>query len=133
MNIKVILCNCDGLKFMPESLDMNKLPYELQNDKDISYVVLHPQLCGDGGVMMLRDVLRSAAEDDYFVVAGCGPENQPHFLGHVLEELNFPEERFIGVPIRCGDNASARTAVLEAVGELVAKKNASVMVDAFGG
>jgi len=133
MNIKVILCNCDGVKFMPESLDMNKLPYELENDSDISYVVMHPQLCGSGGVTMLRDLLKAAGPEDYFVVAGCGPDNQPHFLGHVLDELSFPEERFIGVNIRCSDNGGARNAILRAIGQLVAEKNSNVMADAFGG
>jgi heterodisulfide reductase subunit A-like polyferredoxin len=132
VNIKVILCNCDGLKFMPESLDMNTLPHELENDSDVTYALMHPQLCGSGGVSMLRDLLKSAGPDDYFVVAGCGPDNQPHFLGHVLDEIGFPEERFVGVNIRCSDNSNARDSVLRAVGELITIKNANA-VDAFGG
>lgn len=132
MNIKVILCNCDEIKFMPEALDMNTLPHELQADNDVTYAIVHPQLCGAGGTVLLRDLLKSAGPDDYFVVAGCGAENQPHFLGHVLDELGFPEDRFIGVNIRCTDNGGARNAVLQAVGELVQIKNGSP-VDAFGG
>ena len=81
---------------------------------------------------MLRDLLSAAAPNDYFVVAGCGPENQTHFLGHVVDGLRFPDERFIGVNIRGMDNIQARSAVLEAVGELIARKNDSP-VDAFGG
>lgn len=133
MNIKVIVCNCNGIKFMPEGLDMNSLPFELENDKDIAYAVVHPQLCGRGGVNMLHDLLSAAGPKDYFVVAGCGPENQPHFLGHVVDAMRFPDERFIGVNIRGMDNAQARAAVLEAVGELIARKDESPVVDAFGG
>lgn len=133
MNIKVIVCNCNGLKFMPEGLDMNTLPFELEADNDVSYAVVHPQLCGRGGVNMLQDLLKAASADDYFVVAGCGPENQPHFLGHVVDGMKFPDERFVGVNIRGMDNDQARTAVLEAVGSLVASKNANAPVDAFGG
>jgi len=132
MNIKVILCNCDGLKFMPESLDMNTLPHELEADKDVTYAIMHPQLCGAGGVGLLTDLLKSAGPDDYFVVAGCGPDNQPHFLGHVLDEVGFPAQRFIGVNIRCQDNHDARGAILQAVGTLINIKNAAP-VDAFGG
>jgi heterodisulfide reductase subunit A-like polyferredoxin len=134
VNIKVIICNCNGLKFMPEALDMNTLPFELENDKDIAYAVVHPQLCGRGGVNLLRDLLKSAAPDDYFVVAGCGPENQPHFLGHVVDEMRFPEERSIGVNIRCMNNQEARAAILEAIGDLFARMGENpVLVDAFGG
>ena len=133
MNIKVIICNCNGIKFMPEGLDMNLLPFELENDNDIAYAVVHPQLCGRGGVNMLQDLLSAAQPNDYFVVAGCGPENQPHFLGHVVDGMRFPDERFIGVNVRGLDNAQARTAILEAVGELMARKNDSPVVDAFGG
>jgi hypothetical protein len=132
VNIKVILCNCDDIKFMPEALDMNTLPHELEADSDITWAVVHPQLCGDGGTTLLKDLLNSASPDDYFVVAGCGAENQPHFLGHVLDETQFPAERFIGVSIRGANNGSARNSILEAVGELVQIKNAQP-VDAFGG
>ncbi len=131
MNIKVILCNCDGVKFMPESLDMNTLPHELEKDSDVTYALMHPQLCGAGGTTMLRDLLKTAGPDDYFVVAGCG-DNQQLFLGHVLDETGFPQERFVGVNVRCSDNAGARQAVLRAVGELIQIKTGAA-VDAFGG
>jgi heterodisulfide reductase subunit A-like polyferredoxin len=133
VNIKVIVCACDGIKFMPEGLDLNSLPFELENDKDITYAVTHPQLCGSGGVGLLEDLLRGARPDDYFVVAGCGAENQLHFLGHVVDAMRFPDERFLGVNIRGMDNAQARAAVLEAVGSLLARKNEIGVADAFGG
>lgn len=134
MTIKVIICNCNGLKFMPEGLDMNTLPYELENDTDIAYAVVHPQLCGTGGVNMLHDLLKAAGPEDHFIVAGCGPENQPHFLGHVIDDMRFPDERFVGVNIRCMNNDQARAAILEAVGHLLARKGeGTVVADAFGG
>lgn len=133
MTIKIIICNCNGLKFMPENLDMNTLPFELEADKDVAYAVVHPQLCGRGGLTVLGDLLRSAQPDDYFVVAGCGPENQTHFLGCVTDELKFPEERFVGVNIRGMNNDQARTAVLEAAGRLLTSRTNTAQVDAFGG
>jgi len=134
MNIKILICNCDGIKFMPEGLDMNTLPFELENDKDVTYAVVHPQLCGSGGVNVLYDLLKAAGPEDYFVVAGCGPDNHPHFLGHVVDRVRFPDERFVGVNIRGMDNTQARTAILEAVGELLESRSAGVVTgDAFGG
>lgn len=133
MNIKVILCNCDEIKFMPEALDMNTLPHELEADSDVTWAIVHPQLCGEGGTTLLKDLLESAGPDDYFVVAGCGAENQPHFLGHVLDETGFPADRFIGVNIRCANNAGARNSILEAVGGLVQIKNAQPADAFFGG
>jgi heterodisulfide reductase subunit A-like polyferredoxin len=133
MKIKVVLCNCNGIKFMPESLDMNTLPFEIENDLDVEYAVVHPQLCGRGGLNMLHELLVNAAPDDHFVVAGCG-ENQVQFLGHVVDQAKFPDERFVSVNIRCSDNVQARQAILEAVGELMARNNRSAMVsDGFGG
>ena len=133
MKIKVVLCNCNGIKFMPEGLDMNTLPYELENDLDVQWAITHPQLCGRGGLSLLEELLANAAEDDYFVVAGCG-DNQAQFLGHVLDAAKFPEQRFISVNIRGLDNAGARKAILEAVGDLLAHKNqAAMVVDGFGG
>jgi hypothetical protein len=133
MRIKVILCNCNGIKFMPEALDMNTLPFELETDLDVDYAVAHPQLCGRGGQNVLSELLRGARKDDYFVVAGCG-DNEMQFLRHVLDEIKFPEERFVSVNIRCSDNVEARKTILEAVGELKAKAGRSpVVADAFGG
>jgi heterodisulfide reductase subunit A-like polyferredoxin len=133
MKIKVVLCNCNGIKFMPESLDMNTLPFEIESDLDVEYAVVHPQICGRGGLNMLSELLKAADEDDYFVVAGCG-DNQRQFLGHVVDEAKFPDERFVSVNIRCTDNVQARQAVLEAVGELLARKGAGATVsDGFGG
>ena len=133
MNIKVILCNCNGLKFMPEGIDMNTLPYDLEKDTDIAYAVSHPQLCGSGGINLLRDLLKAAGPNDYFIAAGCGPETQLHFLGHVIDELRFPGERFLGVNIRGMDNDQAHAAVLEAIGCLLVRKNEMGVADAFGG
>jgi|SRR3954451_4304915 len=134
MKIKVVLCNCNGLDVEPESLDMNSLPHEIEEDIDVQYAVMHPQLCGRGGVNLLRDLLRSSDQETYFLVAGCGPELQPQFMSHVLTGTGFPPDHFIPVDIHGTDNEGARTAVLEAVGRLLARKvEGSMAVDGFGG
>ena len=133
MNIKVILCNCDGLKLMPESIDLNTLPFDLESDTNIAYTVTHPQLCGAGGTALLGDLLKISGPQDFFVVAGCGPANQVHFLHHVTEGAKFPDDRFVGVNIRGMNNDQARAAVLETIGRLLARKNEAISADAFGG
>lgn len=135
MKVKVLICNCNGLKLAAEDLDMNTLPYDIEVDVDVQYAIVAPQLCGRGGIALLRDLLRAAAPDDYFVVAGCGPEDEADLLGHVLNEAGFPPERFIGVTIRCASsNQQAREAILEAVGRLMSRSNeGSMALDGFGG
>ena len=135
MKVKVLICNCNGLKLAPEDLDMNTLPFDVELDVDVQYAIVAPQLCGRGGIALLHDLLRGAGPDDYFVVAGCGPEDEADLLGHVLREAGFPRERFIGVTIRCASsNQQAREAILEAVGRLMAKSNeGSMALDGFGG
>jgi heterodisulfide reductase subunit A-like polyferredoxin len=134
MKIKVLICNCNGLKLTPEDLDMNTLPFEVERDVDVQYAIVHPQLCGRGGLELLRDLMRGATGDSYFVVAGCEPAEQGDLLGHILRENGFPAERFVSVPIRCSNNASAREAILEAIGRLMAeKKEGSMALDGFGG
>lgn len=118
---------------MTEGSDMNALPSELENDVDIAYAVTHPRLCGSGGLNLFSDLLKAADSNDYFVVAGCGPENQRHFLGHVAEDVHFPEERLIGVNIRGLNSAEARSAILETIGSLLARRGELITADAFGG
>jgi heterodisulfide reductase subunit A-like polyferredoxin len=135
MKIKVLICNCNGLKFAPEDLDMNTLPFDVERDVDIQYAIVHPQLCGKGGLAFLGDLLRGAEPDSYFLIAGCEPKAQQELLGHALVSSSFPPDRFVGVTIRCASsNAEARNAILEAVGRLLVSKNeGSLALDAFGG
>jgi hypothetical protein len=135
MKIKVLICNCNGLKLAPEELDMNTLPFDVERDVDVQYAVVHPQLCGKGGIGLLGDLLRGATPDSYFVIAGCEPHEQRALLGHALLHGRFGEDRFIGVTIRCASsNAEARNKILEAIGQLLARASeGSLALDAFGG
>jgi heterodisulfide reductase subunit A-like polyferredoxin len=133
VNIKVILCNCNGLKLMPESVDMNTLASDLEKDTDIAYAISHPQICGSGGLNLLHDLLKAADPNDYFVVAGCDPEAQTQFLRHVAHEMHFPEDRLVGVNIRGLDKGEAHSAILETIGRLMAQQSQTATADAFGG
>lgn len=46
MESKVLLCNCKGLWDSFKHADMNKLPFEVESDRDVTYTVLSPQACG---------------------------------------------------------------------------------------
>ena len=134
MKIKVVVCNCNGLKFEPENLDMNSLPYEIEGDVDIEYAVTHPQLCGRGGTSLLRDLLKASKDDPetYILAAGCDEEPQWAFLGYTVKEAGFPRDRFISVSIRGCNHASARDAILDKIGAIIANRGTFV-VDGFDG
>ena len=134
MKIKVVFCNCNGLKLEPEDLDMNTLPDDVDSDIDVQYAVMHPKLCGRGGLAFLQDLLRGSDKDTYFLVAGCSSEMQPIFLGDAVRESGFPPERFVPVEIRGCNNREAREALFEAVGQILVRKGqGSMAVDGFGG
>ena len=135
MKIKVVFCNCNGLKLEPEDLDMNTLPDVVEQDVDIQYAVMHPKLCGRGGLVFLQDLLRGSDRDTHFLVAGCSSEMQPVFLGDAVRDSGFPADRLVGIDIRGMNNREARAAVLEEVGQLLVRKGegSSMAVDGFGG
>ena len=133
MKIKVVLCNCDGLKVEREDLDMNQLPYKIEQDIDVQYCIMHPQLCGSGGIVLLNDLLRGSSPDTCFIVGGCAPADQPLLLTQAIGETDFPKDQMAFVNVRGMNNQQARNAILEAVGQLLVRNREGTMVDAFGG
>lgn len=104
MEIKVLLCNCKGLCPSFKNSDMNTLPFQLESELEINYVMLHPMTCGQGGNQALIDVLHSAGDDTYIISAACAPSAQEKLFAKVLRTTGFPPERFITVDIRGTDN-----------------------------
>ncbi len=106
MKIKTLLCNCKGLCPSFKNTDMNTLPFELESDLDISYAIVHPELCGQDGNEILEDVLRAAEQDEdtYVVVGGCAPEAQKKLFKKILRNTGFPEDHFVPVDIRGTNN-----------------------------
>lgn len=76
MEIKVLVCNCEGLYPSFKGIDMNTLPFEAESELDVSYTILHPQLCGQGGSGVLMDVVSKANDDTYILSGACAPEAQ---------------------------------------------------------
>ena len=56
MKVKTLICNCKGLDPFRYA-DMNSLAFEIESEFDVSYAVVHPQLCAEGGNQILEDVL----------------------------------------------------------------------------
>ena len=106
MTTRVVLCNCKGLCPSFQKADMNTLPFQLEAELDVTYSVLHPQLCGQGGNAVLVEILRAAAGDpEAYVVSGaCAPEAQEKLFRKVMRQAAFPAERFVPVDIRGTDN-----------------------------
>jgi len=48
---------------------MNTMPFQIESELEVQYTVLHPQLCGQGGNAVLREVL-SRADEDTYVLSG---------------------------------------------------------------
>ncbi|MDR7520554.1 MAG: hypothetical protein QN123_13425 [Armatimonadota bacterium] len=125
MKIKMLLCNCKGLCPSFKDTNMNTLPFHLESELDIEYAVLHPQLCGQGGNVVLSEALRNADDDTRVVVGACAPEAQEKLFKKVLRMTGFNERRFIPVDIRGTDNEGILERLRKAV-ETLAKRPAEV-------
>jgi heterodisulfide reductase subunit A-like polyferredoxin len=119
VEIKILLCNCKGLCDSFKSVDMGTLPFQVESELDVTYTVLHPQLCGQGGNAALTDVLRSAGPDAYVMVGACAPEAQARLFRKVLRATGFDERRFIPVDIRGTDNVGVLERLKGAVERVV--------------
>ncbi len=106
MKVKVLICNCKGLCPSFKDADMNTLPFHLESEMDIMYAALHPMTCGQGGNIVLTELLRESAADPetYVVSAACAPKVQDELFKKVLRKAGFDEKRFIPVDIRGTDN-----------------------------
>lgn len=104
MEIKVLLCNCKGLCPSFKDTDMNTLPFQVESDLDVKYSVLHPQLCGQGGNVILTEALQTAGPDTYVVVGACAPEAQAKLFKKIMRNTGFDEHRFVPVDIRGTNN-----------------------------
>ena len=127
MKVKVLICNCKGLCPSFKNADMNTLPFELESEMDIEYGVLHPQLCGQGGNAVLKDLLRETAPDpETYVVSGaCAPEAQYKLFKKVFRDAGFDEKRFVPVDIRGTDNDGIVKRLKDRV-EVLARESESV-------
>lgn len=121
MNIKILLCNCKGLCQSFKDSDFNTLPFQIESDLDVKYVVLHPQLCGQGGNEVLADIFRESAKDpDTFIVSGaCAPEAQEKLFQKLMRKTGFDPKRFVPVDIRSTNNDGILAAIREKVEALL--------------
>ena len=124
MEIKVLLCNCKGLCPSFKGTDMNTLPFEVESELDVSYTILHPQLCSQGGNAVLMDVMSKANEDTYILSGACAPEAQHKLFKKLMRLTGFPPERFIPLDIRGTDNEGIMQRLRAKVEELVRAEEA---------
>ena len=108
---------------------MNTLPFEIESEMDVQYSVLHPQLCGQGGNVVMADILRVAAQDpEAFVVVGaCAPEAQTKLFKKVMRDAGFDPTRLVPLDIRGTDNEGILGRLREKVGALVKQAEESVL------
>ena len=123
MKVKTLICNCKGLD--PFRLaDMNTLPFEVESELDVSYAVVHPQLCAEGGNQILQDVLSSAENDPdtYVMVCACQEEIQKKLFMKALRHAEFDTDRFVPVDIRNTTNDGILDRIRERLTEITAPK-----------
>ncbi len=123
MKVKVVVCNCKGLCPSFKDADMNTLPFRLESEMDIQYAVLHPMTCGQGGNIVMTELLREAASDPetYIVSAACAPKVQDDLFKKVLRKAGFDPKRFIPVDIRGTDNEGITRRLKERVEALASE------------
>ena len=124
MEIKVLLCNCKGLCPSFKGTDMNTLPFEVESELNVSYAILHPQLCGQGGNAVLMDVMSKANADTYILSGACAPEAQDKLFKKLMRLTGFPPERFIPLDIRGTGNEGIVERLRAKVEELVQAEEA---------
>ena len=119
MKVKTLICNCKGLDPFRYA-DMNSLAFEIESELDVSYAVLHPQLCAEGGNQILQDVLRSAENDPdtYVMVCACQEETQRKLFKKALRNTNFDEQHFVPLDARNSTNDGILDRIRERLTEL---------------
>jgi heterodisulfide reductase subunit A-like polyferredoxin len=128
MKIKVLLCNCKGLCPSFKNADMNTMPFQVESELDVQYTIVHPQLCGQGGHVVLLEVLSRADQDTYVLSGACAPEAHEKLFKKLLRQTGFPAERFITVDIRGTDNEGILARLRSKVEEIVRKEEARTVV-----
>jgi heterodisulfide reductase subunit A-like polyferredoxin len=105
MKVKTLVCNCKGLDAFRYA-DMNTLPFEIESELDVAYAAVHPQLCAQGGMQVLEDVLRAAEADPdtYVMVCACAEETQKNLFKKALRRAGFDEKHFVPLDVRNATN-----------------------------
>ena len=124
MKIKTLICNCKGLSPSFKNTDMNTLPFEIESELAVDYALVHPELCGQGGIEILEDVLRSAEDDPdtYVLIGACAAETQKKAFKKLFRTTDFNEKRFVPVDIRGTTNDGILDRLRERVEALVNRK-----------
>ncbi|MEM2842040.1 MAG: hypothetical protein QW201_01905 [Thermoproteota archaeon] len=75
---------CPGFKaLMP---DLWKLVNRVRNELDVSYAVVHPQLCVEDGDNFLNDLLQEGKRDIKYIISACDPKMQIKLFKDAFEK-----------------------------------------------
>jgi heterodisulfide reductase subunit A-like polyferredoxin len=116
---KTLVCNCKGLDPFRYA-DMNTLPFEIESELDVAYAAVHPQLCAQGGIQVLEDVLRAVEgdPDTYVMVCACAEETQKNLFKKALRRTGFDEKHFVPLDVRNATNDGILGRIRERLTEL---------------
>jgi len=101
VKVKTLVCNCKGLEPFRRA-DMNTLAFEIESELEVAYAAVHPQLCAQGGMQVLEDVLRTAEDDPdtYVMVCACAEDTQKNLFKKALRRTGFDEKHFVPLDVR---------------------------------
>ena len=119
MKVKTLVCNCKGLDPFRYA-DMNTLAFDIESELEVQYAAVHPQLCAQGGVKLLEDVLRSAEDDPdtYVLVCACAEATQKKLFQKALRSTGFDEKHFVPLDARYSTNDGILERIRERLTEL---------------
>ena len=119
MKVKTLVCNCKGLDPFRYA-DMNTLAFDIESELEVQYAAIHPQLCAQGGLQVLEDVLHSAEDDPdtYVLVCACAEQTQTKLFKKALRNTEFDEKRFVPLDARNTTNEGILERIRERLTEL---------------
>jgi len=111
-----LMCFCTGECPGFSKLELWKLINYVRNELDVSYAVIHPQLCVDDGDRFLADYLKEGDGDQVYIVGGCDPRMQRKMFSEAFRTkgLNV-EKQLVSLDLRNMSTEEAMNKVKEAV------------------
>lgn len=111
-----LMCFCTGECPGFSKLELWKLINYVRNELDVSYAVIHPQLCVDDGDRFLADYLKEGDGDQVYIVGGCDPRMQRKMFSEAFRTkgLNV-EKQLVSLDLRNMLTEEAMNKVKEAV------------------
>jgi len=96
-----LMCFCTGECPGFSKLELWKLVNYVRNELDVSYAVIHPQLCVDDGDRFLADFLGEGEKDRVYIVGGCDPRMQRKMFAEAFKSKGLDiDKQLVSLDLR---------------------------------